>query len=95
MPRTRTLFPLNGQLLIAGETFFSHQVGLDLDDRILYIQHPALGELKLRPCDLEVGFLDLEIPALLRMLSADQGWTTLTLHQLFDLVLATRNAQEG
>ena len=38
--------PLTCQLRIAGETFLSHQIDVDLDDRILLIRHPEFGELK-------------------------------------------------
>jgi len=94
MRPNRTLLPLNGQLELAGETFFSPQIGLDLEDGVLFLRHPDLGELQLRKEDnLQLRFLDLEIPALLRMLRDDGGWIDLTLAQLFELV--TASSHEG
>ena len=36
----RILLPLNGQLQVAGEIFLNHEVGLDLDDLMVFIWHP-------------------------------------------------------
>ena len=94
MRTTRTLHPLNGQLRIAGATYFTHQVGIDLEDKILYIQDDILGELVFHEEEpLEMDFLDLEIPAHIRQQQRLDGWEHLTLRQLFDLVLATHHAR--
>jgi hypothetical protein len=45
MRPSRTLLPLNGQLEIAGEIFFNNQVGLELDERIVFIWHPRLARV--------------------------------------------------
>ena len=75
MRPTRPLLPLNGQISIAGETYFSHQVFLYSDDRIMFIPHPQLGELKItEQDDLRLHYLDLDIPAAIRALQRDQGW---------------------
>ena len=96
MRPAKTLFPLNGQLKIAGHVFFSPQIGFDLEEGLLYLLHPELGELIL-PCndDLQVYLLDLEIPTVLRMLHHSGGWESMTLPQLFAMVTAIRSAQEG
>jgi hypothetical protein len=91
MRPTRTLLPLNGQLQIAGEIFYTHQLGLDPDCRALYLLHPQLGELVLTPKDaLRVRFLDLEIPTVMRMLHAHGGWETMSLCELLDLIYSTQ-----
>ncbi len=94
MRPTRPLLPLNGQLSIAGETFFSHQVCLDPDDRTLFLQHPQLGDLKIIERDDLIGkFLDLEVPANIRVMQRDHGWETMTLQQLFDYIILLRGLE--
>jgi hypothetical protein len=92
---TRPLLPLNGQLSIAGETFFSHQVCLDPDDRILFIQHPQLGELKITERDdLIVKYLHQEVFACIRAMQHNHGWEAVTIKQLFDLITKIRSQED-
>jgi hypothetical protein len=91
MRPTRPLLPLNGQLSIAGEAFFSHHVCLDPGDRILSILHPQLGELKITEQDnLRLHYLDLDIPATIRAQQWAHGWEAVTINQLFDLIITMR-----
>jgi hypothetical protein len=91
----RTLHPINGKLSIAGETFSSHQVCLDLDDRILFILHPQLGELKItEQDDLVVKFLDQEVPASIQAMQRDCGREAVTIKQLFDLITTIRSQED-
>lgn len=96
MRPTRVLRPLNGQLQIAGETFYNHELGLDLEDRVLFIWHPLLGELAITERDdLLLRFLDEEFPSWVRIQMRDQGWKVMSVKQLLDHVTAIRSAREG
>jgi hypothetical protein len=91
MRPTRPLLPLNGQLSIAGETFFSHQVFLDPDDWILFILHPQLGELKITERDdIMVNSLDQEVPAYIRAMQHDHGWEAMPIRQLLNFITTIR-----
>ena len=95
MRPSRTLLPLNGQLEIAGEIFFNNQVGLELDERIVFIWHPRLGELSITETDgILLRFLDMGVPTRIRVQMRDQGWKTMTVKQLLDYVMAFRSTQE-
>jgi len=93
---TRVLRPLNGQLQIAGETFYNHELGLDLEDRVLFIWHPLLGELAITERDgIELRFLNEEIPSWVRTQMHGQGWLTMSVQQLLDYFADNHSAREG
>jgi len=95
MRPTRTLLPLNGQLEIAGEIFFNHEVGLDLDVRVVFIWHPLLGELAVTEHDgILLRFLDEEVPSWVCAQLGKERWEAMSVKQLLDTFAARRAARE-
>lgn len=81
---------------IAGETFYDHEVGLDLEGRVLFIWPPLLGELTVTERDgIQLRFFDEEVPSWVRIQMRDQGWKAMSVRQLFDRIAAIRSAKEG
>jgi hypothetical protein len=80
---------LTCQLRIAGETFISHQIDVDLEDRILTIRHPQFGELKFTERDaVLMRLLDPQDVSLLQVLEFDAGGEPMTIRGLFNHVKA-------
>jgi len=76
---TRTLQALNSQPRLAGKTFFTHLVGVDVEAKTLFINHPTLGELVITEFDdIEMQFLDFEVPKIVRSMQMDGGWEDVT-----------------
>ena len=95
--RLRTLAPLNAQIQIARETYFTEQVYVDVIDRILVLRHPVLGEVALQGPSAEamqVRYLDLLIPPIIRCQQQGNGWEELTLKDVLNLAQRTLAEEE-
>jgi hypothetical protein len=81
--------PTTCQLRIAGETFLSHQIDVNMENRILIIRHPRFGELKFTERDaLLMRVVDLQDLSLLQVLEFDAGGGPMTVRGLFNHVKA-------
>lgn len=86
-----TLTPVNGQLKVAGEVFFTRHLAFDRGTHALIIKHPVIGEFPIIAGDgLELEFLDLEVPTAIRQLQRNNGWERMTATELLTLLTLTQ-----